>query len=221
MRSTLERLKFLPALFRKIDVEKITPHAAIFLSRAVGKNLIYRLNRGNYVNSFLCGFPPVEAVACFLRPPAYITGEWALNHHGIILQAPFVCTVATLSTAVGKDRRIEYQGTVIEFSRLSRRLFFGFNPVDQYYIATPEKAVLDTIHLRKSLPAPDEWDFEKINQDRLQQMAEKYPSTVTKRLPPPLQVRPRRPTTRVRRWDDGTLRQPHIPSLLQSRAKKR
>ena len=38
---------------------------------------------------------------------------------------------------------------------ISPSLFFGFTRVDQYYIATPEKAVLDTLYFRKSLPAVD------------------------------------------------------------------
>ncbi len=117
LKTTIRRLKFLPAIFRKVDVEKISPHAGVFLSRAMHKGLISRLNRGNYVNSFLYGFPRVEAVACFLRPPAYVTCEWALNYHGIILQAPYVCTVATLSTAVGKKRTVEYQGIGIGYCR--------------------------------------------------------------------------------------------------------
>ena len=185
LKSTLKRLKFLPALFRKVDVEKVTPHAAVFLSRATQKGLVYRLNRGNYVNSFLCGFPRVEEVACFLRPPAYVTCEWALNYHGISLQSPYACTAATLSSAVGKSRSVEYQGVVIEYSKISPSLFFGFTRVDRYYIATPEKAVLDTLYFRKSIPAMDELELDTIDPDRLQEMAEKYPSTVKRRLPTP------------------------------------
>jgi len=183
LKSALKRLKSLPALFRKVDVEKLTPHAAVFLSRAGRNGLVYRLNRGNYVNSFLYGFPRVEEVACFLRPPAYVTCEWALNYHGISLQSPNACTVATLSTAVGKSRSVEYQGIVIEFSMIAPSLFFGFTQVDQSYIATPGKSVLDTFYFRKSLPAVDELELDALDSDRLQEMAEKYPSTVKKRLP--------------------------------------
>jgi predicted transcriptional regulator of viral defense system len=183
LKSTLKRLKLLPTLFRKVDVEKLTPHAAGFLSRAMQKGLVYRSNRGNYANSFLCGFPRVEEVACFLRPPAYVTGEWALNYHGISLQSPNACTVATLSTAVGKSRSVEYQGIVIEFSMISPSLFFGFTRVDQYYIATPEKAVLDTLYFRKSLPAVDELELDTIDSGRLKEMAEKYPFIGKMRLP--------------------------------------
>jgi predicted transcriptional regulator of viral defense system len=181
-KSTLKRLRLLSRLFRKQDVEKLTPHSAVFLSRAVQKGLIHRLNRGNYVNSFLHGFPRVEEVACFLRPPAYITCEWALNFHGISPQSPVVCTAATLSSAVGKDRRIEYQEVSIEFSRISPSLFFGFTLMERFYMATPEKALLDTLHLRKRLPTPDELELEEINVDSLRAMAGKFSSTVYKKI---------------------------------------
>jgi hypothetical protein len=129
-KSILRRLKFLPRLFRMEDAEKLVPHPAMFLSRALKNGLIHRLMRGHYINSFLYGFPRVETVGCFLRPPAYISGEWALNYHGVILQSPVVCTTITLSSAVGKRRNIQYQGVTIEFSKISPVLFSGFMRID-------------------------------------------------------------------------------------------
>jgi len=181
-KSTLKRLRFLPDLFRKQDAEKLAPHTAIFLSRALKKGLIHRLNRGNYINSFLHGFPPVEVVACFIRPPAYITCEWALNYHGISLQSPFVLTVATLNSSVGKHRNIEYQGITTEFSKIAPGLFFGFNRIDNFYMATAEKAILDTLYYRKTLPAKDELELEDIDTKTLLELADIYPRTVTERL---------------------------------------
>lgn len=181
-KSTLKRLKTLPRLFRKQDAEKVASHAAMFLSRALKKGLVHRLNRGNYINSFLYGFPRVEEVACFIRPPAYVTCEWALNYHGISLQSPVVCTAATLSSAVGTHRSIDYQGITIEFSRIAPLLFFGFTRIEGFYMATPEKALLDTLHLRKSLPTPDELELEAIHFDSLNEMAQKFPSTVLRRF---------------------------------------
>ncbi len=183
-KSTLKRLKFLPELFRIEDVEKLTPHPAMFLSRALKNGLIHRLMRGHYINSFLCGFPRVETVGCFLRPPAYVSGEWALNYHGVSLQSPVICTIITLSPAVGKCRNIPYQGVTIEFSKISPALFFGFIRVDDFYIATPEKAVLDTLHLRKALPAGDELELDNIDMEAMNQMAPKFPLSVTRRLNP-------------------------------------
>jgi hypothetical protein len=179
-RSALKRLKGLPALFRKQDAEKMAPHAAIFLSRALKRGLVYRLIRGNYINSFLYGFPRVEEVACFVRPPAYVTCEWALNYHGITLQSPVVCTVATLGSAAGRRHTIDYQGVTIEFSKISPTRFFGFSRVDNFYMATPEKALLDTLHLRKSLPTPDELEMENINVDSLREMSLKFSGSVVK-----------------------------------------
>ena len=179
-KTTLKRLKLLPNLFRKQDAEKVAPHTAIFLSRALKNGLIHHLSRGNYINSFLYGFPAVEDVACFLKPPAYITCEWALNIHGISLQAPVVCTVVTLSTSVGKKRNIQYQGITIEFSKISDRLFFGFIKHDNYYLATPEKAILDTLYYRRMIPAFDELDLDDVDYETLVKNAAKFPSTVSR-----------------------------------------
>ena len=181
-RSTLKRLKILPRLFRKQDAEKVAPHAGIFLSRAFKKGLIHRLNRGNYVNSFLYGWPDVEEVACFLKPPAYISCEWALNYHGITLQVPTVCTVVTLSTSVGKKRNISYREITLEFSKISSALFFGFAYCEGFYMASPEKAILDTLYYRGSIAAQDELELDQVDVDLLSKMAEKYPADYGVRL---------------------------------------
>jgi len=181
-KATLKRLKLLPVLFRKQDAEKVAPHTGTFLSRALQKGLIHRLNRGNYINSFLYGFPGVEEVGCFLKPPGYISCEWALNYHGISLQAPMVCTVVTLSTSVGKKRSIEYQGIILEFSRISPSLFFGLTYVDRYYIASPEKAILDTLYYRGRIPAQDEVELDRIDFNRLLKMGGGYPKTVLRTI---------------------------------------
>ena len=179
-KPTLKRLKLLPGLFRKQDAEKVAPHTAVFLTRAVKKGLIHRLNRGNYINSFLCSFPSVEEVACFLRPPSYISCEWALNYHGIMLQAPQVCSVVTLSTSVGKNRSFEYQGITIEFSRISPNLFGGFVFSNGVYMASPEKAILDTLYFRGKIPAEDELERDDVDFKALLQLAEKYPASIRK-----------------------------------------
>jgi len=181
-RSTLLRLKQLPRLFRLQDAEKVAPYTAIFLARAHKKGLIHRLNRGNYINSFLHGFPQVEEVACFLRPPAYVSCEWALNYHGLILQSPVVCTVITLSSAVGKNRSVDYQGVTIEFSRISQSLFFGFQQMGHFLIASGEKAIVDTLYLRGRLPVEDELNVEGVDLDALSKMASKLPRTLQSSL---------------------------------------
>ena len=179
---TINRLKRLPKLFRKQDAEKVAPHPAAFLTRAVKKGLIHHLNRGNYINSFLYGFPRMEQVACFLRPPAYISCEWALNYHGIILQVPRVCSVVTLSTSVGKNRTVEYQGIAIEFSRISPKRFGGFSFDNGVYMALPEKAILDTLYFRGKIPAEDEIETDNVDIKALLKMSDKYPTSIRRHI---------------------------------------
>jgi len=105
-----------------------------------------------------------------------------LNYHGISLQSPVVCTVVTLSTSVGKKRNIQYQGSTIEFSRISPALFSGFDYVDRFYMASPEKAILDTLYYRGIIPAQDELEMDRVDFKLLLKMARKYPQSVSRSL---------------------------------------
>lgn len=176
--STLQVLQQLPRLFRYADVQKFTGNANTFLSRALKAGLIERLARGVYINSAIKGMPQIEEAACFIRTPCYISCEWALNHHGITIQAPTVCTVLTLSSAVGEARRLVWRGVGIEFSRIAEKLFLGFTMQDGYSIAIPEKALLDTIYFRKGLPFQDELELDGIDKILIGQMARTYPKRV-------------------------------------------
>jgi predicted transcriptional regulator of viral defense system len=180
--SAIKILKELPVLFRKTEAEKWTKHAPIFLSRAVKKGLIHRLSRGYYINTFLKGWPLVEEVGCFLRTPAYVSGEWALHKHGLLLQVPQTCTVITLQSSVGQSRSLEYQGITLEFSRIAPALFFGFTREERYDVATPEKALLDLLYLRGQIPFSDELEFSDVDFERLHQFSQKFPKTVRKKL---------------------------------------
>ncbi len=181
-RSAIEILKEMPVLFRKTEAEKWAKHAPIFLSRAVKKGWIHRLSRGNYINTFLKGWPVVEEVGCFLRTPAYISGEWALHKHGLLLQVPQTCTVITLQGSVGQSRSSEYQGTILEFSRIAPNLFFGFTRQVHYDMATPEKALLDLLYLRGQIPFSDELELGDLDLEKLHQFSQKFPKTVQKKL---------------------------------------
>jgi predicted transcriptional regulator of viral defense system len=180
--STIEILKQLPILFRKTEVEKWLDHASIFLGRAAKKGLIHRLSRGYYVNSFLKGWPAVEEVGCFLRTPAYISGEWALHKHGILLQVPQTCTVITLQSSVGQNSSVEYQGIRFEFSRIAPALFFGFTREGHHDLATAEKALLDLLYLRGRIPFADELELSEIDFEKLRQFAKPFPKTVQKKI---------------------------------------
>lgn len=173
--TSVKILQQLPQLFRYADVEKYTGNANVFLTRALKRGLVGRITKGVYVNEFLKNKPDIEEVACFLRTPSYISCEWALNRQGLILQSPMVCTVLTLSTAVGLSRNLEYGGITIEFSHIAIRLFTGFETRSGFNLALPEKALLDTIYLRKAVPFRDELNLDILDKRKLEQMADLYP----------------------------------------------
>jgi len=182
--KTVDVLRKLPALFRYADVAKFVANPNVFLTRAHGAGYVSRLIKGVYLNLFMREMPPVEAVACFVRWPSYVSCEWALNYHGVILQSPQVCTAVTLSGAVGARNRVEYQGVVIEYSHMSDSLFWGFEKNKGFNMAAPEKALLDTVYLRKSVPFFDELEMENLDMSALQDMACRFPASTQKRLEP-------------------------------------
>lgn len=176
--STIDILQALPALFRSSDVLKFTANANVFLTRALARGFITRLTRGVYINSRLKPEPSPEEAACFVRTPSYISAEWALHMHGVIIQVPTVCTVVTLSTAVGVSRNLKWRGVAIEYSHIADKLYFGFEAREGFNLATPEKALLDCIYYRNALPFADELELEALDAGRLREMEQAFPVRV-------------------------------------------
>jgi len=180
-KKTVDILRFLPSLFRYADASKLTSNPNVFLTRALKAGYLIRIMRGVYFNTFK-EMPSVEEVAGYLRTPSYISCEWALNYHNIILQVPSVCTVITLSSAVGVRNKVVYRETVIESSRVSEKLFYGFETREGLNIASPEKALLDTVYLRKHVPFPGELELENIDMTKLRHYSEMFPKTVKSKI---------------------------------------
>jgi hypothetical protein len=176
--STVDILQALPALFRSADLLKFTGNANVFLTRALERGFITRLTRGVYVNSRLKAEPSLEEAACFVRTPSYVSAEWALHLHGVIIQVPTVCTVVTLSTAVGVTRNLHWRGVAIEYSHIADRLYFGFEAREGFNLAMPEKALLDYIYYRNALPFEDELELEGVDAGHLREMAQLFPVRV-------------------------------------------
>ena len=181
--STIEILRRLPApLFAAADAAKFVSHENVFLYRAVRKGYIQKLANRIYWNVLFSPRPPaVENVACFARQPSYVSGEWALNYHGVLLQVPTVCTAITLAATAGRRSRISYGGFVIEYSHIREALFLAAEilNLDGILMATPEKALLDTVYLRHRGPDRDELELAGVNSQRIRELAAHYPRTVS------------------------------------------
>lgn len=175
--KTVEVLRFLPALFRYADIAKFVKNPNVFLTRALKAGYIARIIRGAYYNTFKDA-PSVEEVACYLRRPSYVSCEWALNYHNIILQVPVICTTITLSSSVGKRNRVHYKGVVIEYSKISENIFTGYDTKEGFNMAVPEKAMLDTIYLRGHIPFLGELELDNLDLTKLKDFSLLYPVSV-------------------------------------------
>jgi len=175
--KSVEVLKQLPALFRYHDVSKYVGNPNVFLTRALKSATVTRISRSIYLNSLFHETVRPEELACFIKTPSYISCEWALNRHGVLGQVPTVCTAVTLAITSGTRDKIEYNGIHIEYSRIKPALFSGFEPADGFNLATPEKALLDTIYLRGRVPFPDELDLSGLNKEKATELASRFPAT--------------------------------------------
>lgn len=178
-----EILSRLPEVFGVREVEKYVRYPGLWASRVAASGRILRLQRGTYWNRFRYPDLSLPYLACQIKSdPSYISCEWALHARGVLLQRPFVCTVVTLSTAVGRGREVALMGETIEFSKIDESLFWGYEPVEGYFLASAEKAYLDTFHYHRD---PERWgEIEKdmLDLKAFQSMAAKFPKRTVKRI---------------------------------------
>ncbi|MBI2995539.1 MAG: hypothetical protein HYY52_02385 [Candidatus Melainabacteria bacterium] len=149
------------------------------LSRWSKEEIIFPLN-----NAYYCfDLEKLDYLnhACCLVKPSYISFEYALNYYGLIEQVPQVITLATTN-----KHKFIYSGPyTYEYTKIKKELFFGYERIKGYYIALPEKALLDTVYLlsrNKRLVDLSSLDFKKINKERLNKYAKNFPAYLQKTL---------------------------------------
>jgi len=178
-----EILARLPEVFGVREVEKFLRHPAQWLSRAAAAGRIERIQRGVYWNRTRYPDLTLPFIACRIKSgPSYLSCEWALHARGVLLQRPFICSVVTLSTAVGRGREVRLKGETIEFSHIDERLFWGYEESDGVFLAAAEKAYLDTLYYHREPKQWGELEIDALDMDRLRSMAEKFPRRVQQRV---------------------------------------
>lgn len=123
---------------RRLDIPEST--AASLLGRLAQAGLITHVHHG------LWAITPVSPLALpeqLTAPfPSYVSFETALFQHGMIEQIPPRVTVASL----GKPRVVRTPLGTFVIRQIPPRLFGGFEDRDGARLATPEKALFDTIY---------------------------------------------------------------------------
>ena len=121
-------------------------------------------------------------VANLGQTPSYISLMTALDYHDITtqMQRNFFESIA-----IQRTKTISVNGTVFRYSKISQDLYFGFKKMDGFFIACPEKALLDALYLasfgRYAFDFPS-LALEKINRLKIEELGRNYPKRVINRL---------------------------------------
>ena len=151
------------------------------LSRWTKAGRLYQLRRGLYALA-----PPFQkvqshpfVVANHMVRGSYVSLQSALRHYDLI---PDIVPVTT-SVTTGRPNQWETPLGHYSFRHIKTRLLFGYRLIDlggnqQAFVATPEKALLDLVHLQPGGDAPEYLkelrlqNLEALNLDRLRHQAE-------------------------------------------------
>lgn len=138
----------------------------------VRQGFMIKLGRNIFVPSFW-DFNIIN-IANYLNQPAYLSFESALKIHGIYDDDDGVITFASSMNFV--DREIG--GKKIIWSKISPKLFWGFQKSGNIMIASPEKAFADLIYMLsfgKGKISKELIDSTKLDKEKLKLILEKYP----------------------------------------------
>jgi predicted transcriptional regulator of viral defense system len=150
------------------------------LRRYESQGLVERIAPKTYINHFNQQFSPRD-LANVLRRRSYISMESALVDHGITSQNPS----SLLCVTPDYPQTFESKSVTIVYRRISADLYWGYEEkstrYNKYFIAEPEKALLDWIYLNRQEGLPtalDELHLEFLSLPKLREYALRFPGTV-------------------------------------------
>jgi len=142
----LKKLKEIDKLYYSVnDIRKIKNYTDgslyVTLNRLVKNGELIRLASGIYILPDRYG--EIEKIANVLYTPSYLSFESALSKYGILSQIPYTLSFATTR----KTRKSTLGNYPVEYRQLRSELFFDYTQTNNgIYIATPEKALFDTLY---------------------------------------------------------------------------
>lgn len=153
------------------------------------KGYLIQLKKGTYIFSdeYRKINPSISFIANFLYSPSYLSLEYALSFYGLI---PEKVTVIT-SVSARKTKTIKNRMGRFEYNSIKKELFFGLKKSgtdgQNFFIAEPEKALLDFFYLRTEFKGSEAelkslrlQNSEIVDQQRLVLYSLKYNKRVRK-----------------------------------------
>jgi predicted transcriptional regulator of viral defense system len=152
--------------------------AKVTASRYVRQGLLLRMKRNLYVRRDVWNATGVTerfVLANLGQVPSYISLTSALEYFEVTTQ---VLRDVFESVVTKRTKQISLNGTIFRYSKIAEELYFGFRKEKGYFIATPEKALLDAFYLmsygRYSLDIPA-LDPAKLDKGEIKQLSKRFP----------------------------------------------
>ncbi|HZK11976.1 MAG TPA: hypothetical protein VFD10_06465 [Atribacterota bacterium] len=164
------------------DVAKILSitedSARVLCSRYVKQKYLIRLKRNFYIlKERWDNIAPNQRLelANILQVPSYISLMTALSFYEYTtqVQQKFIESISLYRTFT-KD----IEGVVFNYSRIKRDYYFGFSKKNSIFIASPEKAFIDSLYLNylgKYNLDLSSLNLEKIDKKSCEKILERYP----------------------------------------------
>ncbi len=167
-------------IFSLIDLKKLLRiendnTAYVQANRLTSNGILERITKGVYC--LKDSRPGDFETANFLYKPSYISLESALAFYGILIQTPLTITSVTPKRA----KKIFAGNREFTYSHLDQRYYSGYIREQGFIIATPEKALIDTIFFAgygRTVIHPEEWLLNNIDKKKLKKLSEKIESKI-------------------------------------------
>jgi len=167
-------------------IRDISPASArVIASRYVEHGLLVRIKKNLYVLREVwnaAGREEKFLLANLGQTPSYISLMTALDYYEITTQ---VQRDFFESVAVKRTKEIHVNGTLFRYSKVTENLYFGFKKEGDFFIATPEKAILDAFYLmsfgRYSMDI-SALDAAKLDKGEIKRLSTAFPLTTQKIL---------------------------------------
>ena len=170
-------------LARALDITKDS--ARVAASRYVNKGLLIRIRKNLYVLRDRwknAGMEEKFQIANMGQVPSYVSLLTALDYFGLTTQ---VQRDFFESMALKRTREININNSVFKYTKISENLYFGFDKQKDFFIARPEKALLDALYLisfgRYSLDL-SAVEADKLDPEQLLVLSKGYPLRTRKLL---------------------------------------
>jgi predicted transcriptional regulator of viral defense system len=132
-------------LARALDITRDS--ARVAASRYVNKGLLIRIRKNLYVLKQRwknAGLEEKFQIANMGQVPSYVSLLTALDYYDLTTQ---VQRDFFESMALKRTREININNSVFKYTKISENLYFGFEKQKDFFIARPEKALLDALYL--------------------------------------------------------------------------